>query len=95
MMGNCEQEEVNLWGKYGSQGRFSKKDSVCKSVLHTSMVKYYNMYLYGSLPLCRPNMENVRWHMKHTIDDDDQFGAWASEQDLIISEEERKIVTKG
>jgi hypothetical protein len=40
-------------------------------------------------------MMGVSEQMKHAIDDDDQFGAWASEQDLIISEEERKIVTKG
>ena len=51
------------------------------------MVTYYDKYLNGDTCLCKPNMENVRWHMKHTIDDDDQFGAWASEQDLIIAAE--------
>ena len=86
MMGS-EQEEVNLWEKYSPLGGFPKKDSLYKSVLHTMMVTYYDKYLNGDVRLCRPNMENVRWHMKHTIDDDDQFGAWASEQDLIISAE--------
>jgi len=86
MMGS-EQEDVNLWEKYGSKGEFPKKDSIYKSILHTMMVYYYDKYLYGDTNLCKPNMENVRWHMKHTIDDDDQFGAWASEQDLIIAAE--------
>ena len=86
MMG-CEQEDVNLWEKYSPLGGFPKKDSLYKSVLHTSMVTYYDKYLNGNTNLCKPNMENVRWHMKHTIDDDDRFGAWASEQDLIIAAE--------
>ena len=87
MMGNSQQEDVNLWEKYGPQGGYPKKDSIYKSILHTMMVTYYDKYLNGDTCLCKPNMENVRWHMKHTIDDDDQFGAWASEQDLIIAAE--------
>ena len=66
MMGS-EQEEVNLWEKYSPLGGFPKKDSLYKSVLHTMMVTYYDKYLNGDVHLCRPNMENVRWHMKHTI----------------------------
>jgi hypothetical protein len=37
------------------------------------------MYLYGETPLCKPNMENIRWEMRRIIDDDDLFGRWASE----------------
>lgn len=87
LIGNNEVDDVNLWEKYGSKGLTPKKDSIYKSMLHTMMVTYYDKYLNGDIGLCKPNMENVRWHMKHTIDDDDQFGAWASEQDLIISAE--------
>lgn len=87
MIGNSQQEDVNLWEKYGSQGGYPKKDSIYKSILHTMMVTYYDKYLNGDTDLCKPNMENVRWHMKHAIDDDEQFGTWASEQDLIISAE--------
>lgn len=62
-------------------------DSVYKSTLHTMMEPYYRMYLYGETPLCKPNMENIRWEMRRIIDDDDLFGRWASEQDLITSAE--------
>ena len=63
------------------------KDSVYKSVLHTMMKPYYRMYLFGETPLCKPNMESIRWEMRRIIDDDDLFGCWASEQDLITSAE--------
>ena len=63
------------------------KDSVYKSVLHTMMEPYYRMYLFGETPLCKPNMESIRWEMRRIIDDDDLFGRWASEQDLITSAE--------
>lgn len=62
-------------------------DSVYKSVLHTMMEPYYRMYLFGEPELCKPNMESIRWEMGRIIDDDDLFGHWASEQDLIISAE--------
>ena len=87
MMGNSLQEEVNLWEKYGAKDGHPKKDSTYNSILHTMMLTYYDMYLNGDISLCKPNMENVRWHMKHAIDDDEQFGVWASEQDLIIAAE--------
>lgn len=63
------------------------KDSVYKSLLHAMMEPYYKMYLFGETPLCKPNMENIRWEMRRIIDEDEQFGRWASEQDLITSAE--------
>ena len=87
LMGNDEVDDVNLWEKYGSKGLTPNKDSVYKSVLHTMMLPYYKMYLNGDTDLCKPNMESVRLHIRHAIDDDDQFGFWASEQDLIVSAE--------
>ncbi len=87
LMGNDEVDDVNLWEKYGSKGLTPNKDSVYKSVLHTMMLPYYKMYLNGDTDLCKPNMESVRLRIRHAIDDDDQFGFWASEQDLIVSAE--------
>ena len=63
------------------------KDSVYKSVLHTMMEPYYRMYINGETQLCKPNMESIRWEMKRIIDEDDLFGRWASEQDLMTSAE--------
>lgn len=68
-------------------GVIDRNSEQYEAALHELMVPYYDMYLNGDPRLCKPNMENVRWHMKHTIDDDDLFGAWASEQDLIIAAE--------
>ena len=87
LMGNDKENNVNLWEKYGSKGLTPQKDSVYKSLLHAMMVPYYDMYLNGDYQLCKPNMEFIRLQMKRAIDDDDQFGKWASEQDLIISAE--------
>jgi len=87
LMGNDEVDDVNLWEKYGSKGLTPNKDSVYKSVLHTMMLPYYKMYLNGDTDLCKPNMESVRLRIRHAIDDDDQFGFWASEQNLIVSAE--------
>ena len=87
LMGNDKENDVNLWEKYGSKGLTPQKDSVYKSLLHAMMVPYYEMYLNGDYQLCKPNMEFIRLQMKRAIDDDDQFGKWASEQDLIISAE--------
>jgi len=87
LMGNDKENDVNLWEKYGSKGLTPQKDSVYKSLLHAMMVPYYDMYLNGNYQLCKPNMEFIRLQMKRAIDDDDQFGKWASEQDLIISAE--------
>ena len=87
MNGNNGEPEVNLYEKYYSHGGYPPKDSVYKSLLHARMVPYYEMYLNGDYQLCKPNMEFIRLQMKRAIDDDDQFGKWASEQDLIISAE--------
>ena len=45
-------EEVNLYEKYYSQGGYPPKDSVYKSLLHSMMVPYYEMYLNGDIKLC-------------------------------------------
>ena len=58
-----------------------------KNLLHEMMLPYYRMYLSGDHHICIPNMESVRWQMKRIIDEDDMFGQWASEQDLILSAE--------
>ena len=87
MNGDNGEPEVNLYEKYGLQGGYPPKDSVYKSLLHAMMVPYYKMYLNGDYQLCKPNMEFIRLQLKRTIDDDDQFGQWASEQNLIISAE--------
>ena len=55
----------------------------------------YKEYIQDSVITPLERKMGVSEQMKHAIDDDDQLGTWASEQDLIISEEERKIVTKG
>ena len=87
MNGDNGEPEVNLYEKYYMQGGYPPKDSVYKSMLHAMMIPYYRMYLNGDHQLCKPNMEFIRLQMKRAIDDDDQFGRWASEQDLIISAE--------
>ena len=87
MNGDNGEPEVNLYEKYGLQGGYPPKDAVYKSLLHAMMVPYYKMYLNGDYQLCKPNMEFIRLQMKRVIDDDEQFGRWASEQDLIISAE--------
>ena len=87
MNGDSGEPGVNLYEKYYMQGGYPPKDSVYKSLLHAMMVPYYEMYLNGDYQLCKPNMEFIRLQMKRAIDDDDQFGKWASEQDLIISAE--------
>ena len=89
MMGNEEVEEVNLWEKYGSEGYSLKNDSAYKSLLHTMMVPYYKMYLNGDTRLCcaGAKLESIGRWMAEIIADDDLFGSWASEQDLITSAE--------
>lgn len=54
----------------------------------------YKEYIQDTVITPLERMMGVSEQMKHTIDDDDQFGAWASEQDLIISEEELKVVMR-
>jgi len=87
MNGDNGEKEVNLYEKYYRQGGYPPKDADYKNMLHEMMVPYYDMYLNGDYQLCKPNMEFIRLQMKRAIDDDDQFGKWASEQDLIISAE--------
>ena len=89
LMGNEEVDEVNLWEKYGSKGLTPPKDYVYKSMLHAMMVPYYEMYLNGDSRLCCAGnrLEFVGRKMESIIEDDDQFGNWASDKDLINAAE--------
>jgi hypothetical protein len=89
LMGNDEVEEVNLWEKYSSKGLAPKKDSVYKSLLHTMMVPYYSMYLNGDIRICcaGSRLESIGRKVANAIEDDNQFGCWVSEQNLIIAAE--------
>ena len=89
LMGNEKVNDVNLWEKYGSKGLTPQKDSVYRSMLHAMMVPYYKMYLNGDTRLCcaGSKLESIGREMAHVIADDDQFGSWASEQNLIASAE--------
>ena len=89
LMGNNEVDDVNLWEKYGSKGLTPQKDSVYRSMLHAMMVPYYKMYLNGDTRLCcaGSKLESIGREMAQVIADDDQFGSWASEQNLITSAE--------
>ena len=89
LMGNNEVDDVNLWVKYGSKGLTPQKDSVYRSMLHAMMVPYYKMYLNGDTRLCcaGSKLESIGREMAQVIVEDDQFGSWASEQNLIASAE--------
>ena len=89
LMGNEEAEAVNLWEKYGSQSDSFRKEPAYKSMLHERMLPYYEMYLNGDTRLCCAGckLETIGREMAHAIADDDQFGSWASEQDLIVAAE--------
>ena len=89
LMGNDKENDVNLWEKYGSKGLTPQKDSVYKSLLHAMMVPYYEMYLNGDIRLCCAGnrLEFVGRKMESIIEDDDQFGNWASDKDLINAAE--------
>lgn len=89
LMGSNGVDDVNLWEKYGSKGLTPQKDSVYRSVLHAMMVPYYKMYLNGDTRLCcvGGKLEFIGREMEHVIADDNQFGSWASEQNLITSAE--------
>ena len=89
LMGNDEVDDVNLWEKYGSRGLMPQKDSVYRSMLHAMMVPYYKMYLNGDTRLCcaGSKLESIGREMAQVIAEDDQFGSWASEQNLIASAE--------
>ena len=89
LMGNKEAEAVNLWEKYGSQSDSFRKEPAYKSMLHERMLPYYEMYLNGDTRLCCAGckLETIGREMAHAIADDDQFGSWASEQNLIVAAE--------
>ena len=89
LMGNDVVDDVSIWEKYGSKGLTPQKDSVYWSMLHAMMGPYYKMYLNGDTRLCcaGSRLESIGREMAHVIADDDQFGSWASEQNLITSAE--------
>ena len=89
LMGNNEVDNVNLWEKYISKGLMPQKDSVYTSLLHAMMVPYYKMYLNGDIQLCCAGnkLESIGRKLESIIDEDTQFGSWASEQNLITSAE--------
>lgn len=78
---------VDLYKKYYLQGGYPVKDSVYKSLLHEMMVPYYKMYLNGDTTLCCEGnrLESISRILTGIIRDDDLFGKWASEEDLISS----------
>ena len=89
MNGDSGEPSVSLYEKYYMQGGYPPKDSVYKSLLHTMMVPYYEMYLNGDIRLCCAGnrLEFVGRKMESIIEDDDQFGNWASEKNLITAAE--------
>ena len=89
LIGNDAIEEVNLWEKYGSRGLTPQKDFTYKSLLHTMMLPYYRMYLNGDTMLCcaGSKLESIGRKMAETIKEDDLFGSWSAEQNLIASAE--------
>ena len=89
MNGDSGEPGVNLYEKYHMQGGYPPKDSVYKSLLHTMMVPYYEMYLNGDIRLCCAGnrLEFVGRKMESIIEDDDLFGSWASEKNLITAAE--------
>ena len=86
---DSDEPEVNLYEKYYLQGGYPPKDSVYRSMLHAMMVPYYEMYLNGDTRLCCAGnrLEFVGRKMESIIEDDDQFGNWASDKDLINAAE--------
>lgn len=82
-------EEVSVYQKYFLRGGYPPKDATYKSLLHEMMLPYYKMYLNGDTRLCivGSKLESIQNKMAHAIEDDDQFGRWASGQDLIVAAE--------
>lgn len=82
-------DEVSLYQKYFLRGGYPPKDATYKSLLHEMMLPYYKMYLNGDTRLCivGSKLESIQNKMAHAIEDDDQFGRWASGQDLIVAAE--------
>lgn len=87
MDGDSGEPEVDLYKKYYLQGGYPVKDSVYKSLLHEMMVPYYKMYLNGDTTLCCEGnrLESISRILTGIIRDDDLYGKWASEEDLISS----------
>ena len=69
------------------QENIIKRDPEYGCILHKKMLPYYGMYLNGDTRLCKKNMENIRLFMKNVIEEDKEFGAWASQQNLIAMAE--------
>lgn len=88
LMGS-EVEEVSLYQKYFLREGYPPKDATYKSLLHEAMLPYYEMYLNGDTRLCCAGgkLEFIGRKMAEVIADDDQFGHWASDQDLIVAAE--------
>lgn len=82
-------EEVSVYQKYFLRGGYPPKDATYKSQLHEMMLPYYKMYLMGDSRLCcaGARLEFIGRKMAEVIADDDLFGRWASEQDLIVAAE--------
>lgn len=82
-------EEVSLYQKYMLREGLPPKDATYKTLLHEMMLPYYKMYLNGDTRLCivGSKLESIQNKMAHAIEDDDQFGRWASGQDLIVAAE--------
>ena len=88
LMGN-DVEEVSVYEKYYHREGFPPKDATYRELLHEMMLPYYKMYLNGDTRICcvGAKLESIRFKMQHAIEDDDRFGQWASEQDLIVAAE--------
>ena len=88
LMGN-EVGDVSLYQKYFLHEGYPPKDATYRGVLHEMMLPYYELYLMGDARLCCAGgkLEFIGRKMAEVIADDDQFGHWASEQDLIVAAE--------
>jgi len=88
LMGN-EVGDVSLYQKYSLHEGYPPKDATYRGVLHEMMLPYYELYLMGDARLCCAGgkLEFIGRKMAEVIADDDQFGHWASEQDLIVAAE--------
>lgn len=82
-------DEVSLYQKYSLREGCPPKDAIYKRLLHEMMLPYYKMYLMGDSRLCcaGAKLEIIGRKLAEVIADDDQFGRWASEQDLIVAAE--------
>lgn len=89
LLGNPDEEYVNMWQKYGGKDDNFKKYAEYKNSLHVMLVPYYKRYLNGDTKLCCEGckLEHIGREMNHFMDEDELFGNWASEQDLIDAAE--------